>query len=88
MYIAPATVVAGARRRHRSDEHEHGDDEPHRGRPRLVAPARSLASRAAPRVATLRSGIEAVIQGYEHLHAPHVHVAACDIDKHDRHSVM
>ena len=33
------------------------------------------------KVLTLCSGIEAVIQGYENLFVPHMHVAACETDK-------
>ena len=36
------------------------------------------------RVVTLCSGIEAVIQGYEHLMVPHFHSAACEKDRHAR----
>ena len=43
--------------------------------PRLVATLR---------VVTWCSGIEAVIQGYEHLLLPHFHSAACEEDRHAR----
>lgn len=36
----------------------------------------------APRVVTVCSGMESVIQAFEHVGCAHRHVAACDIDKH------
>ena len=96
MYVvgpALSRQTGGARRRRHSDDNGDDRDEPRRARRRAVAtataaPARPLASQAVLRVATLCSGIEAVIQGHEHLRIPHVHVAACDKDKHVQRSVV
>ena len=93
MYIVPsgtpATDVA-SRVRRRSDADGRDDESHRRTRPRVATPSprASLAVRALLRVATLCSGIEAVIQGYENLRVPHVHVAACDNNRHVQHSAV
>ena len=96
MYVvgpALSRQTGGARRRRQNDDNGDGRDEPCRARRRAVAsaaaaPARPLALQAVLRVATLCSGIEAVIQGHENLCIPHVHVASCDNDKHVQRSVV
>ena len=83
MYIVPAgtpasDVASATRVRRRSDTADRDDE----SRRRTPPPRASLAERLLLRVVTLCSGIEAVIQGYENLRVPHVHVAACDNNKH------
>ena len=52
---------------------------------RMVAEsANRHAGGSVPRVVTVCSGIESVIQAFEHVGLVHRHVAACDIDKHCR----
>ena len=88
MYIVtagtPTTDVASATRARRRGDTGDRDESRRCTRPRVATPPprASLAVRSLLRVATLCSGIEAVIQGYENLRVPHVHVAACDNNKH------
>ena len=91
MYVSNGTQARdGASRRPRTSDADGSDDESRRRtrRPRVATPSRSLAVRTLLRVATLCSGIEAVIQGYENLRVPHVHVAGCDNNTHVQPSVV
>jgi len=54
--------------------------EPPAKRQRPAGGGRGAGRAKAVRVATLCSGIEAVIQAYENLGVPHVHAAACEKD--------
>ncbi len=82
MYIAP---TRGIKRRHTNDDGEEGDN-PRHPCPRIVgAPlARRRQGRRGVRLVTVCSGIEAVVQAFEHLLVPHVHVAACEKNVHTR----
>ncbi len=76
-----STARGGGVKRARNDNDRGRPDDGREAR-RLVVPSprRQVREHAKVRVATLCSGIEAVVQAYENAHLPHVHVAACEID--------
>ena len=80
MYIAQPTEETRKRslRANNTEEHSEGLAR----RPASIVRSPRLA--ATLRVVTLRSGVEAVVQGYEHLMLPHFHSAACEKDRHAR----
>lgn len=83
----PAPRRGGGRKRRRDDDDDDDDAAKQEGFRRLTSALASGAARrvsALLKVVTLCSGIEAVIQGYENLMVPHLHVAACEKDKKTR----
>ncbi len=73
-----------AKMKRAGNDNNAGDDDAGAAKVPLAIPRIRQWALMTSRVVTLCSGIEAVIQGYENLGLAHLHVAACEKDRHCR----